>query len=85
MFELGKFIKIRIKVEVSLISLLFNYDINMSWLGGETKTNFRPVLCHTWIKNQYFSFYQSIFFNTIMFYLVFFNSTDTYLYFHLNA
>lgn len=34
MYELGKFIKIRIKVEVSLISLLFNYDINMSWLGG---------------------------------------------------
>lgn len=41
MFKLGKFIKIRIKVEVSLILLLFNYDINMTWLGGKNENKFQ--------------------------------------------
>lgn len=85
MFKLGKFIKIRIKVEVSLILLSFNYDINMTWLGGKTKTNFRPVLCHTYLnKESVFQLLSEYFFLTQLC-LVFFNRTDTYLYFHLNA
>lgn len=79
-----------LKLELKLRFLFYHYCLIMIliWLGlgGKTKTNFRPVLFHTYLnKESVFQLLSEYFFNTIMFCLVFFNSTDTYLYFHLNA